>query len=662
MATGRVPFEGDSALSVAYKHKNEVPIPPRKLNAEVPEPFNKLILRCLEKEKDNRYQTAEELLADLIRVEEGLPISERVALPARPTIRISRERATGIKRFIMPALAALVLALAAFIALRVLPKKPPTSLASGKPSIAVLNFENLTGDPALEAWKTGLTKLLSMGLQESKLIRVLDENSTYGILKKHKLDEASKYTREDLMKIADDGGVSYTVSGSLMKAGGSIIVMLTLQNPRTDEVAKPIKETWQNEAEILPKVAEMVSKIKSGMNLSPTQLDTDAEEAKGLEKLTSSPQALKYYVESWRYFRDQDDIKGIALCQKAVELDPDFAIVYTNLAAAYARLGNGARASENRNMAFKLKDRLPLRDRLFVEGQYYGSLPGEDSRARAIEAFEKYIEFEEADTYALDALRFLYRASGNKAKSLEYMERGYRVEPEHGYWLTQLMVDYQRDGQLDRAEEVLKDHYDKYPDNPLIRKFSSQFYIVRKNFNQALTEIERGFLQDPAPEWSWDNLKGDVYLAQGDLAAAEKQYLGVIEKALKPKYVSDATYNLIRLCLLQGKMSRAAEALTKATAPGGPMQGMLSWGVACAWIRFGKYDRAMEIFETWLKNARERQNPGGVRLPLLNIGMAYVAKGDLVEAAKIAEELKDSGSEKPGLGRHGSVSIPPRLD
>ena len=96
----------------------------------------------------------------------------------------------------------------------------------------MLNFENLTGDPALDVWTTGLPNLLSMGLNESNLIRVLDENSTYGILKKHKLDEASKYTREDLVKIADEGGVSYTASGSLMKAGESIIVMLTLQKPR----------------------------------------------------------------------------------------------------------------------------------------------------------------------------------------------------------------------------------------------------------------------------------------------------------------------------------------------------------------------------------------------------------------------------------------------
>ena len=123
MATGRVPFEGDSPLSVAFKHKNEVPVAPRTLNAEVPEPFNKLILRCLEKEKENRYQTADELLADLVRIEEGLPISERVVLKARPTIHITREKPTGIRRFLVPALALLVLVIAGALVWRFLLRK-----------------------------------------------------------------------------------------------------------------------------------------------------------------------------------------------------------------------------------------------------------------------------------------------------------------------------------------------------------------------------------------------------------------------------------------------------------------------------------------------------------------------------------------------------------
>ncbi len=648
MVTGRVPFEGDSPLSVAYKHKNEIPIPPRKLNAEIPEPFNKLILRCLEKQKENRYQTAEELLADLIRIEEGLPISERVALPARPTIRIAREKPTGVRRFLIPALIVVILAVASVLVWHFLPKKPTSpASASGRPSIAVLNFENLTGDPALDVYKTGLTKLLSIGPQESKLIRVLDENTTYGILKKHKLEEASKYTREDLANVAAEGGVSYTVSGSLMKAGQSLIIMLTLQNPKKDEAAKPIKVTCQNEAEILPSLDELVSKIKSDMNISPDQIST--EDAQLLQKLTTSPEALKYWMASWPHFKNGEYAQAVTLCERAIELDPNFANAYINLASGYEGLGNGAKALEFRRKAFELRDRLPESERLFIEGYYYlatYAATGDDrSLAKAIDAFEKYLKFEPNDVGALQPLGYAYSRSGDRAKYVELYEKCYRIEPSP-FSLRLLLVAYQQAGQLDRAEETLKDYYKSYPDNPGIQQRSCQLYIVRKNFKQALAEIERGFLQEPAPaNWSWDNLKGDVYLAQGDLAAAEREYLRVVQRAEKPKYVRDATFNLIRLLLLQGKMSRAAEALTKATAPGGPMQGNLGWGVACAWIRLHKYDRAMEIFETWLKNAREGQNPGGVRIPLLNKGAVYVAKGDLVEAEKIAEELKILGQK-----------------
>ena len=124
MATGRVPFEGDSPLSVAFKHKNEIPSPPRKLNAASPRAASTgSILRCLEKEKENRYQTADELLADLVRIEEGLPISERIVLKARPTIHITREKPTGLKRFLVPALALLVLVIAASPRLEISPQE-----------------------------------------------------------------------------------------------------------------------------------------------------------------------------------------------------------------------------------------------------------------------------------------------------------------------------------------------------------------------------------------------------------------------------------------------------------------------------------------------------------------------------------------------------------
>ena len=480
-----------------------------------------------------------------------------------------------------------------------------------------------------------------MGLNDSKLIRVLDENSTYGILKKHKLEEARKYTREDLAKIAGEGGVSYTASGSLMKAGGSIIIMVTLQNPRADEAVNPIKVTCQNEAEILPRIDELVAKIKSGMNISADQLDADVSQALG--KLTTSPEALKYWMTSWPHYKNGDYAKVVALCERAVELDPNFASAYINLASGYEGLGNSAKALEYRKRAFELRDRLPERERLFVEAYYYIATANENTWAKAIEAFEKYLVFEPNDVGALQPLGYLYQRSGNRAKYLELYDRCYRLDPSP-WFLTNLMIAYQQTGQPARAEEILKDYYKNFQDNPSIQRVSCNLYIVLRNFQQALAEIERGFLQEPSPAtWSWDNLKGDVYLAQDNLAAAEREYLRVIQKAEKPRYVSAATRNLIRLHILQGRMSRAADELAKATAPGGSMEGAPGF----AWIRVGKYDKALEIYETWLKNAIQKQDPESIRVALLNKAVVYVETKAFGDAEKIAGELKSLGQKSP---------------
>jgi len=99
MITGSVPFKGDTALSVALKHKAQLPKEPRKLNPEVSESLNRLILVCMEKDRERRYQTAAELLADLRNIEEGFPLGTKIR-PRRATFVATLIR----KKLFMPAL------------------------------------------------------------------------------------------------------------------------------------------------------------------------------------------------------------------------------------------------------------------------------------------------------------------------------------------------------------------------------------------------------------------------------------------------------------------------------------------------------------------------------------------------------------------------------
>ena len=108
--------------------------------------------------------------------------------------------------------------------------------------------------------------MLITKLGQSRFIRVLDGDTIYSLLKRLSLDDARKYAKEDLLKIANEAGAEYTLSGSVMKAGQNIIITLSLQKPRTGEVIRPISVECKGEEEIIPKVDEIARTIKGDLD------------------------------------------------------------------------------------------------------------------------------------------------------------------------------------------------------------------------------------------------------------------------------------------------------------------------------------------------------------------------------------------------------------
>ena len=144
MLTGRVPFEGDTPFTVGVKHKSETPKNPKLLNPSVPDELSGVILKCLEKEKAKRYQSATDLRAELERLEKGLPTTARIA-PERKAFT-SKEITVKFqpKKLIIPALVVVALIIAAVI---FWPKKA-SNLNPNLVAVAV--FENKSGDPKLD--------------------------------------------------------------------------------------------------------------------------------------------------------------------------------------------------------------------------------------------------------------------------------------------------------------------------------------------------------------------------------------------------------------------------------------------------------------------------------------------------------------------------------
>ena len=553
MATSQVPFTGETALSIAMKHKGEIPKNPKQLNPHIPDDLSAVILKCLEKDKTKRYQNASGVRSELEKIEKGIPTIERV-VPERKTIT-SREITVKftLRKVAIPAIGFLALAAIALVIFRIIPQKKSVSpLPSGKLSLAIVYFENVSGDKSLDAWKTGLTELLITKLSQSKFINVLSSDRVFSILKRLDLLEAKKYSTEDLVKVADEGGAVYTLSGSLMKAGKKIIVSLTLQKPRTGELISPLNIECNGEEEIFAKVDELAKSIKSDMNLTPDQIATDDDVEVG-KITTNSPEAYKYYGEGRKYHNNFELRKSISMMEKAISIDPGFAMAYRSLAQAYAQLGYSSEYKKNLRKAFELSDRVSERERLIIQGDYYRD--SERTFDKAIETYNKLLELYPDDLIGLTNSAIIYVGLEEWDKVIDRNDKAIRNGDWTPYSFLQLAFGFMAKGQYNKATEAQEYYIKMFGDNFNARWGLAFIHLCQGEFDPALLEVRKAIALNPDDN---DNIwiRGAIFLCQGNLDMAETDFEKLLAAEERSAHL-DGRRGLAILCMLQGKFAKA---------------------------------------------------------------------------------------------------------
>jgi len=210
MVTGRIPFDGETPFSIALKHKSEKPQDPREINSQIPENISSMIMRCLEKDREKRYQTAGELLAGLAKIEEGIPTEERVIPKRKPTISRKITVTFNLKKILIPAFVVVALAVIAVLVFQPFRSRDAVSVPSDKPSLAVMYFKNNTGDDRLDHWRSALSDLLITDLSQSRHIKILSAERLFNIL--HQLDQLGASTYSSQRRLSE--GHRVDVKGS----------------------------------------------------------------------------------------------------------------------------------------------------------------------------------------------------------------------------------------------------------------------------------------------------------------------------------------------------------------------------------------------------------------------------------------------------------------
>ena len=643
MTTGQLPFEGETPLSIAMKHKGEVPQDPKLLHAQIPDDLSRVILKCLEKDKEERYQSAGELWSELENIEKGIPTTSRAVPERKPFTSKEITVQLSMKKLFIPSLIVVAVVVIGFVLWNFLPReKAVPSFPSDKPSLAIMYFMNQTGDEALDHWRVALPLWLITDLSQSKHIDVLSADRLFSVLRELDLLEANRYASEELKNVAREAGVNHLFQASLSKAGDIYRIDYSLQRADTLEIIASDYITGESEESFPSLVDGITRKIKSNLEFTEEQVTGDIDSDVGTIT-TNSPEAFKYYSIGRRFIAQGEQRKSIELMEQAVAIDPEFAMAYRSMAIAYNNLLYERKAKEFLQKALTFKDRLSDRERYQIEAAFY--FQSEVTYDKAIEAYENLLEIYPDDQIARINLAVNYFLLEENQKSREQYEILIREhKPESIFAYLNLASIYDGMELFDLAKETLDKALNDFPDNGRVHQAFALSYRRQGKYELALEEMDKAFALAPT---DWRNFldTGDFYCYTGDLEKAEEAYRKLLEKE-EPVARQYGTQGLGFLFRLQGRYQDSIE-MAKRGVEAAEKLGEKLWVrnrqliIADMDVVLGNPEKALKKLDVVWKSAVEDESLDHQRRVLNTKTLAYLGMKRTVEAQRTAEELRE---------------------
>ncbi|MFC2156371.1 protein kinase [Acidobacteriota bacterium] len=621
MLTGVVPFDGETPLSVAMKHKTEKPKNPVEINPQIPEELSHLILKCMEKDRNKRYQRTEDLLSDLKTIRKSLPATETKSEQRRPVTSKEITVTVNLKKILIPALSFAVVGII-FISILLLRPPSATPVPTDKPSLAVMYFRNNTGDVNFEHWRTALADLLITDLSQSKYLRVLTAERLYNILQELEQLTATTYSTDVLREIGVRGGVQKVLVGNYTKAEDIIRISCTLLDAATGEMIATESVEGEGEASFYPMVDELTKRIKSNIKIPQKSIISDMDQQVG-SITSSSPEALKLYSEGRKLHLAGDYTQSLAKMQEVLKFDPEFAMAYRSVAMSYHNMGYIPAKKNALRKAFELRDRVSERERYIIEGDYYRA--SEKTQDKAIETFQKILDVYPGDATASTNLAGLYIQIEKFDEALKLNQKRFEYGMGNLIGYSNLADSLLANGETEKAIQILDKYKLEYPKDVRLNGLLSIAYIIKGQYDRAQSVVEDSIAKDKKASPS--TLLGDIFFLKGDITGAEQEYLKF------PEGNQNRRVSLALLSLTQGKFQEAVEILEEKPA--------INNTLAYVYPKAGRFDEALPLYDTRISEALQNESISNHIQPLHLKGLVYLKKGDVVSAERIADELRE---------------------
>jgi non-specific serine/threonine protein kinase len=501
MATGTLPFPGESTGVIFDGIMNREPVPAARLNAALPGGFERVLEKALEKDREMRYQSAAELRADLRRVQRGSE-SGRTTI-----VESGSQPATRGKRGMLYAAVVALVVLGGIGGYAWYAKRgggaPAAAVVTGKPSVAVLPLQNLSAEPDSSYFSDGMTDEITTKLSKIQGIDVASHASVASV----------KDTEKSATEIGKALGVRYLFEGSVRKAGNQVRVNVHLIDTKTgfqvwaDDFTGEMKDVFSLQEQTALKIAQSLN-----LKLSPQ------EQLEIKHRYTQNPQAYDAYLRGQALVEYPNDTKKLEAArgdfEEALRSDPDYAPALAGLS--------------------------------WVEAEIYRNLDANPAHLQRAEQFAQRalaMDPKLAETHlalgTVNADKYDYTGAAREFRTAT------DLDPENGYaWdLLSWALAYEEPPEAAAAEtasrESLRLERVAYPGSYY---HLGRALLLQQRYDEAMAAFEKAHQLDPNDNFGTLGL-GQVYLAQGEFDKAVASLLANMAASAIDYYWLAAAYS-----------------------------------------------------------------------------------------------------------------------